>query len=764
MRPRLVRAAAVLLGALFMLAGPFAGNAAAQSCDGRIGGIVFLDANGDLLRQAAEDGVNGVVLRITGPSGSVQTVTSGGGVSDIAGHYATGLLCDEGSYTVEIVSVPTGYVVAGPSVQSVTLTRDPSTGVLSKKGNLNFALALAPCTSSIGDYVWNDLNANGVQDAGEPPLSGVVVNLRGLAGDLLQSTTTDGNGLYNFVVPCSQTYVVEAVTPTGFTPTQSLQGGDPTTDSNGSPTQVTIGADENRRDVDFGFYALCQGVIGNFVWHDLNRDGVQDAGEPGLYNVKIELLQDGVVVRTAYTDTNGYFEFTGICPGTYQVRYDATTVASGFQPTLTGQGTSETDSNPNSSTVTLASFSSSDLTIDFGFQVPCSGILGDFVWEDRNANGVQDAGEPGIPNVEVRLYREGESTPAQVVVTNANGYYQFTGLCGGNFVVEVNPNTLPPAFAASPANQGSNDATDSDGVNHRAGVSLPADNSSNLTIDFGYYRKTLIQIVKRTNGTDNNTPTGPTVTVGDVVTWTYLVTNTGSTEPLRDVAVVDDNGTPDNTADDFAPTFVDGDTNNNGLLDVGETWSYVATGIATAGQYVNWATATGTGNLSGTPAGPARDPDHYLGSTPTPDGKGRFTGGGKLIASGDFKVTYGLTIHCDRLLSNNLEVNWGTGRNANQFHMTEHVVTVACTDNPAIGQPPPAAPLDTMIGIGTGRYNNVDGYTIQFTLVDYGEPGSNDRISLRVFETANPSNVVLDVPLQGVVGGNLQAHYDQPHK
>jgi hypothetical protein len=147
-----------------------------------------------------------------------------------------------------------------------------------------------------------------------------------------------------------------------------------------------------------------------------------------------------------------------------------------------------------------------------------------------------------------------------------------------------------------------------------------------------------------------------------------------------------------------------------------------------------------------------------------PDGIGRFTGGGKLIATGDIKVTYGLTIHCDRLLSNNLEVNWGTGRDAQRFHMTEHVVTVACTDDPAIVQRPPAAPLDTMIGIGTGRYNNADGYTIQFTLVDYGEPGSSDRISLRIFETASSSNVVLDVPLQGVEGGNLQAHDDQPHK
>ena len=509
MRPRLFRAASVILGALFMLAGPFAGNAAAQVCNagnaGAIGGIVFLDANGDLVRQAVEQGVNGVVLQVTGPSGSVQMVTSGG-VSSIAGQYASGLLCDEGSYTVEIVSVPTGYVVAGPSVQSVTLTRDPSTGVLSKKGNLNFALALAPCTSSIGDYVWNDLNVNGVQDAGEPPMAGVTVNLRDLAGTVIGTTTTDANGLYNFVVPCSQTYVVETVTPAGFAPSPSLQGGDPTTDSNGSPTQVTIGADEHRRDVDFGFYALCQGEIGDFVWHDLNRNGVQDPGEPGLLGVQLLLqgtdVNGNAVSRSATTNASGLYLFSGVCPGTYQVSYVAATVPAGFLPTQTGQGSIETDSNAAPASVTLTDFNSSDLTIDFGFQVPCSGIVGDFVWEDRNANGVQDAGEPGIPNVEVRLYREGESSPAQVVMTNEHGFYQFTGLCGGNFVVEVNPNTLPAGstWFESPANQDANDEADSDGIEYRASVSLPSDNAFDMTIDFGYFKKLALTAQKTAVG------------------------------------------------------------------------------------------------------------------------------------------------------------------------------------------------------------------------------------------------------------------------
>jgi hypothetical protein len=147
-------------------------------------------------------------------------------------------------------------------------------------------------------------------------------------------------------------------------------------------------------------------------------------------------------------------------------------------------------------------------------------------------------------------------------------------------------------------------------------------------------------------------------------------------------------------------------------------------------------------------------------------GLGRFTGGGFQVRVDGVRVSRGLTIHCDLLLSNNLEVNWGK----KQFHMTEHLSTVACTDDPAIDQTPPAAPLDTLIGVGTGRYNNEDGYTILFTLVDAGEPGANnapgnnDQAALYIFETANPSHVVLNIPLQDIDGGNLQAHYDQPHK
>ena len=151
-------------------------------------------------------------------------------------------------------------------------------------------------------------------------------------------------------------------------------------------------------------------------------------------------------------------------------------------------------------------------------------------------------------------------------------------------------------------------------------------------------------------------------------------------------------------------------------------------------------------------------PAERCGTTP---GTGRFTGGGNQVdVGGVAKVTRGLTIHCDLKLSNNLEINWNGGQN---FHMTSHTSAV-CSDDPLVEQRPPAAPLDTMVGKGTGRYNNTSGYTIEFTLVDAGEPGRSDSMAMKIYETANPVNVVLNVPLTFLSGGNLQAHYDQPHK
>ena len=117
----------------------------------------------------------------------------------------------------------------------------------------------------------------------------------------------------------------------------------------------------------------------------------------------------------------------------------------------------------------------------------------------------------------------------------------------------------------------------------------------------------VVQVVKLVNGSDANDAPGVAVTAGSTVTWTYRVSNTGQS-PATGVGLVDDNGTPNNPADDFVPTYLSGDLNGNGLLDVGETWLYTASGVAISGLYCNTATVSATGVASDT------DPACYTGS------------------------------------------------------------------------------------------------------------------------------------------------------
>lgn len=140
---------------------------------------------------------------------------------------------------------------------------------------------------------------------------------------------------------------------------------------------------------------------------------------------------------------------------------------------------------------------------------------------------------------------------------------------------------------------------------------------------------------------------------------------------------------------------------------------------------------------------------------------GRFTGGGgQVVAIGDVYVTRGFTLHCDVTLSNNLEINWP----GNKWHTDKPFTVVTCLDDPNFGPEPPAAPVDTYIGDGTGTLNGVAGARAVIRFMDSGERGSGDHdfASIQVYDSNG--NLVLDVPLSSLTNGNIQAHYDQPHK
>lgn len=148
----------------------------------------------------------------------------------------------------------------------------------------------------------------------------------------------------------------------------------------------------------------------------------------------------------------------------------------------------------------------------------------------------------------------------------------------------------------------------------------------------------------------------------------------------------------------------------------------------------------------------AADPDCQ---TSTPTGTDRMTGGGN--AGGG--LTHGFVLHCNLTpgTANNLQVNWGSGRASNRFHLTS-LDTTSCTDGGGIDEGTPEAGFDTITGTGTGRYNGVPGATAEWTFTDAGEPGRSDGYSLVIRDAGN--NVVHSS--SGTLkGGNHQAHPDE---
>ena len=138
--------------------------------------------------------------------------------------------------------------------------------------------------------------------------------------------------------------------------------------------------------------------------------------------------------------------------------------------------------------------------------------------------------------------------------------------------------------------------------------------------------------------------------------------------------------------------------------------------------------------------------------------EGRLTGGGvKATGSQGEVVTLGLTLHCDILLSNNLEVNW----KGHQWHLTKPIVSASCS-NQQNDAPPPASPIDTFEGTAYGSLDGVDGSLIEFNFQDHGEPGRDDTIEVTIYQPGS-STVALQIPPQALSVGNFQMHYDQPH-
>ncbi|NER29580.1 MAG: hypothetical protein F6J89_18645, partial [Symploca sp. SIO1C4] len=151
--------------------------------------------------------------------------------------------------------------------------------------------------------------------------------------------------------------------------------------------------------------------LGNFVFEDTDADGIQDAGEEGIAGVTVNLLSDvdgdgeieaNEIIDTTTTDANGEYHFT-VVAGDYKVQFEQPEGFSEVSPSQQG-GNPEVDSDGLISDVVNLAPGEEDLSIDAGFfnNIEPAG-LGDFVFEDSNGNGIQDAGESGVDGVLVKL-------------------------------------------------------------------------------------------------------------------------------------------------------------------------------------------------------------------------------------------------------------------------------------------------------------------------------------------------------------------------
>ncbi|HCT8986939.1 TPA: fibrinogen-binding adhesin SdrG C-terminal domain-containing protein, partial [Staphylococcus aureus] len=175
---------------------------------------------------------------------------------------------------------------------------------------------------NLGDYVWEDTNKDGKQDANEKGIKGVYVILKDSNGKELDRTTTDENGKYQFTGLGNGTYSVEFSTPAGYTPTTANAGTDDAVDSDGLTTTGVI-KDADNMTLDSGFYKTPKYSLGDYVWYDSNKDGKQDSTEKGIKGVKVTLQNEkSEVIGTTETDENGKYRFDNLDSGKYKVIFE----------------------------------------------------------------------------------------------------------------------------------------------------------------------------------------------------------------------------------------------------------------------------------------------------------------------------------------------------------------------------------------------------------------------------------------------------------
>ncbi|HAY2926928.1 TPA: MSCRAMM family adhesin SdrD, partial [Staphylococcus aureus] len=438
-----------------------------------LGDYVWEDTNKNGIQDQDEKGISGVTVTLKDENGNVlKTVTT-----DADGKYKFTDL-GNGNYKVEFTT-PEGYtpttVTSGSDIEkdSNGLT---TTGVINGADNMTLDSGFYKTPKyNLGNYVWEDTNKDGKQDSTEKGISGVTVTLKNENGEVLQTTKTDKDGKYQFTGLENGTYKVEFETPSGYTPTQVGSGTDEGIDSNGTSTTGVI-KDKDNDTIDSGFYKPTYN-LGDYVWEDTNKNGVQDKDEKGISGVTVTLKDENdKVLKTVTTDENGKYQFTDLNNGTYKVEFET---PSGYTPTSVTSG-NDTEKDSNGLTTTGVIKDADNMTLDSGFYKTPKYSLGDYVWYDSNKDGKQDSTEKGIKDVKVTLLNE-KGEVIGTTTTDENGKYRFDNLDSGKYKVIFEK----PAGLTQTGTNTTEDDKDADGGE----VDVTITDHDDFTLDNGYFEE-----------------------------------------------------------------------------------------------------------------------------------------------------------------------------------------------------------------------------------------------------------------------------------
>ena len=462
-----------------------------------LGDRVWLDTNRNGVQDTGETGVAGVKVLLLDAAGNPTGVTA---TTDASGSYSFTNL-KPGTYSVQFdkSTLPSNHVFTSADSGSndakdsdANVNTGKTANVTLNSGDVfsDMDAGIVAVQAKLGDTVWEDKNANGVQDAGEAGIGGVTVQLKDSAGKVVQTTTTAADGKYSFTADPGA-YTVSVTAPTGFQFTGKDVGSDDNKDSdfasNGQSGSITLNAGDNDTSVDAGLYKFAS--VGDRVWLDKNGNGVQDNGEAGVCDVKVKLLDaDGKQVgATVTTDANGNYTFNNLKPGNYTVVFDKASLPEGMVFTSANQGSNDAiDSDVSaagvSHVVTLVS-GQADKTVDAGLLAAAT--IGDRVWIDKNGNGVQDDGDTGKAGVTVEL-RDTSGKLVKTTTTDSNGNYKFS-VEAGTYAVNVK---APSGYYYTGKNVGSNDNVDSDADSSGNLGTVSVSAGQNVTnMDAGLYQK-----------------------------------------------------------------------------------------------------------------------------------------------------------------------------------------------------------------------------------------------------------------------------------